>query len=76
MDEIISDIRDTLDINDSGSLSKFTFSGDNRKSKPVTVEIGMTEADFSGAILMETGAIILAAWLKHKVQHMAHYVSD
>ena len=58
------------------SLSKFTFSGDDHESKPVTVEIGMTEADFSGAILMETGTIILAAWLKHKVQHTAHYVSD
>ena len=35
----------------------------------VTVEVGMTEADFSGAQMGESGAIILAAWLEHKVQH-------
>jgi hypothetical protein len=29
----------------------------------------MTEADFSGAKLGVSGTIILAAWLKHKVQH-------
>ena len=33
----------------------------------------MTEADFSGAILQESGAMILAAWLKHKVQHDSDY---
>jgi hypothetical protein len=53
-----------------GSLSKLTFSGDSPQSKPVTVEVGMTEADFSGAILQQSGAMILAAWLKQKVQHM------
>jgi hypothetical protein len=53
----------------SGSLSKLTFSGDHRESKPVTVEVGMTEADFSGAKLRSSGAIILAGWLEHKVQH-------
>jgi hypothetical protein len=36
----------------------------------ITVEVGMTEADFSGANMGESGAIILAAWLTHKVQHM------
>ena len=36
--------------------------------KPVTVEVGMTEADFSGARLGVSGAMILAAWLQHKVQ--------
>ena len=35
---------------------------------PVTVEIGMTEADFSGAEMGSSGAMILAAWLQHKVQ--------
>jgi hypothetical protein len=54
-------------IQDMGLLSKFTFSGDHSDSKPVTVEVGMTEADFSGAVLQQSGAIILAAWLKHKV---------
>jgi hypothetical protein len=103
------DIRDILDFNDSGSLSKLTFgdgesgyikkdecTGDsfevgeavvyegkqcivrkavdsNGKLKvkfSVTVEVGMTEADFSGAKMGQSGAIILVAWLEHKVQHM------
>ena len=34
--------------------------------KPVTINTTMTEADFSGAELGVPGAIILAAWLKHK----------
>ena len=55
-------------------MSKLTFSGDFGSSKPVVVEVGMTEADFSGADLGPTGAVILAVWLKHKVQHTAHYV--
>jgi Ran GTPase-activating protein (RanGAP) involved in mRNA processing and transport len=62
-------------IKDMGSLSKLTFSGDYSNSKPVAVEVGMTEADFSGASLGPTGAIILVAWLKHKVQHTTHYIS-
>ena len=62
-------IKFTEDMKDMGSLSKFTFSGDHRESKPVTVEVGMTEADFSGAKLQTSGAIILAAWLEHKAQH-------
>jgi hypothetical protein len=59
-------------MKDSGSLSKLAFRGDcnGARSKSVTVEIGMTEADFSGALLQSGGAIILAAWLEHKVQHM------
>ena len=50
------------------------LSGDFADGKPVAVEVGMTEADFSGANLGPTGAIILAAWLKHKVQHTTHCV--
>jgi hypothetical protein len=61
------------DIQDMGSLSKLIFSGDSPRSKPVTVEVGMTEADFSGAVLQQSGAIILTAWLKHKVQHDSDY---
>jgi hypothetical protein len=34
----------------------------------VTIETTMTEADFSGAKLGVPGAMILAAWLEHKVQ--------
>ena len=56
------------DIQDMGALSKLTFSGDDRRSKPVTVEVGMTEADFSGAILQSSGARILATWLELKAQ--------
>ena len=33
---------------------------------PVTVETGMTEADFSNKKLGPAGAIILAAWIEHK----------
>jgi hypothetical protein len=43
-----------------------TFSGDYGST--VTVEVGMTEADFSGANLGLSGAMILSAWLEHKVQ--------
>ena len=58
---------------DMGTLCKFTFSGDesgwgdaSKNSKPVTVELGMTKADFSGKVLGVSGAIILGAWLQHK----------
>jgi hypothetical protein len=38
----------------------------------VTIDTTMTEADFSGANLGVPGAMILAAWLEHKVrQHTA-----
>jgi hypothetical protein len=60
-------------IKDNGALSKFTFSGDqsgwsdnSKNSKPVTVGLGMTKADFSGKVLGVSGAIILAAWITHK----------
>ena len=48
--------------NDRGALASMTFGED----KPVTINTTMTEADFSGAKLGVSGAIILAAWLKHK----------
>ena len=52
---------------DNGALSKMTFSGDKEYySKPVIVETGMTELDCSGKYLMQSGAIILAAWIQHK----------
>jgi hypothetical protein len=35
---------------------------------PVTVDTTMTEADFSGADLGPSDAMILAAWLEHKVR--------
>ena len=50
----------------NGALSKLTFSGDSRNSKPVTVEAGMTEVDCSGKLLMASGAIVLAGWLQLK----------
>ena len=50
------------EIQDMGALASMTF----RDKKPVTINTTMTEADFSGAELGVPGAIILAAWLKHK----------
>ena len=46
----------------------FTGNGGPRSSDgdPVTVETGMTEADFSNKKLGPAGAIILAAWIQHK----------
>ena len=46
-----------------GALAKFTISGDQYHSKPVTIETTMTEANFSGKVLQASGAIILAAFL-------------
>ena len=47
-----------------------TFTGnggyDGEDGDPVTVETGMTEADFSNKELGSIGAIILAAWIEHK----------
>ena len=40
----------------NGALSKMTFSGSYSSSKPVTVEVGMTELDCSGAILQASGS--------------------
>jgi hypothetical protein len=51
-------------IKDMGAmLSKFTFSGDNGDSKPVTMETSMTEADFSVKGLGLSGATMLSAFL-------------
>ena len=54
----------------NGALSKMTFTGNGgfneSEGDPVTVESGMTEADFSNKKLGSAGAIILAAWIEHK----------
>ena len=53
----------------NGALSKMTFTGNGDNGDdgdPVTVETGMTEADFSNKKLGPAGAIILAAWIEHK----------
>ena len=54
-----------------GPLAKLTFCGNGggygRDGDPVTIDTTMTEADFSGGQLGEAGAMILAAWLEHKV---------
>jgi hypothetical protein len=50
-------------IPDMGAISQFTFSGDDEYSKPVTMEISLTEADFSGKGLGTSGAIMAAAFL-------------
>jgi hypothetical protein len=51
------------DISDNGALSKFTFSGDDSNSQPVTMETCMTTADFSRKGLYASGAIMLSAFL-------------
>jgi hypothetical protein len=45
------------------AVLKFTFSGDDRKSKPVIMETSMVGADFAGKRLGESGAIMVAAFL-------------
>jgi hypothetical protein len=45
------------------AMSKFTFSGDKNWSKPITMERGMTEADFGGKALGVSGGIMVAAFL-------------
>jgi hypothetical protein len=59
-------------IKDNGALSKLTFSGDQRKgygyskdSEPVTMCLGMAQAEFSNKGLGITGAIIVGAWITH-----------
>jgi hypothetical protein len=56
-----------------GALSKLTFSGDQRQgygyskdSEPVTMCLGMAQAEFSNKGLGITGAIIVGAWITHK----------
>jgi hypothetical protein len=51
------------EIVDNGAISQFTFSGDGHGDTSVTMEISMTEADFSAKGLGESGAIMVAAFL-------------
>jgi hypothetical protein len=57
---------------DKGALSKIIFGGDPGGDyrevpyEPVTLEVGMAEADFSNKNLRTGGAIIIGAWLTHK----------
>jgi hypothetical protein len=66
-------------IKDNGAISKLIFGGDKYNAKegrfdhdkwitpePVTLEVGMTEADFSNKNLGAGGAIIISAWITHK----------
>jgi hypothetical protein len=48
---------------DNRAISQFTFSGDGHDNTPVTMEISMTEADFSAKGLGKSGAIMVAAFL-------------
>jgi hypothetical protein len=61
------------ELPEKGALSKFIFGGDDYKPnyqyvtpEPATLELGMTEADFSNKNLGVVGAIIISAWLTHK----------
>jgi hypothetical protein len=65
----------TNDISDMGALSKMLFRGDAyydaKQDKmvtpePATLEVGMTEADFSNKNLGAGGAIIIGAWISYK----------
>ena len=51
------------DIQDNGALAKLTL---GESTTPATLELGMTEGNFSGAGLGPGGAIILASWIEHK----------
>jgi hypothetical protein len=62
-------------IPDMGALTKLIFGGDklyNRQkdewiaAEPATLEVGMTEADFSNKHVGAAGAIIVAAWISHR----------
>ena len=50
-------------IQDMGALAKMTI---GESKTPATLELGMTEGNFSGAGLGPGGAIILASWIEHK----------
>jgi hypothetical protein len=57
----------------NGTLSKLIFGGDTYTRnyvdvtpEPATLELGMTEADFSNKNLGVGGAIIISAWLTHR----------
>ena len=51
-----------------GALAKLTFGGDGtyRPYEPVTLEVGMAEANLSNKNLGAGGAIIVGAWISHK----------
>ena len=52
------------EIRANRSLASFTFSGDYVElSKPCTLKATDTEADFAGAYLGESGAILCAAFI-------------
>jgi hypothetical protein len=58
-------------IADNQALSKLVFGGRGRDGQfnqavPATLELGMTEVDFSDKNLGASGAIIIAAWITHK----------
>jgi hypothetical protein len=61
-------------MKDNGAISKLTFGGDGRvkneagkwmPAASVTLEVGMTEADFSDRNLGAGGAIIVSWWIAH-----------
>jgi hypothetical protein len=61
------------ELPDKGALTKLTFGGDEygpsyyrKKPAPATLEVGMTELDFSNKNLGVGGATIISAWITHK----------
>jgi hypothetical protein len=58
-------------IPDMRALSKLIFGGDydintHTRPEPATLEVGMTEANFSYKKLGAGGACIISAWITHK----------
>jgi Ran GTPase-activating protein (RanGAP) involved in mRNA processing and transport len=63
----------SIGISDNGTLTTLIFGGDTYRNGwddvtpvPATLEVGMTEVDFSNKHLGSGGAIIVAAWISHK----------
>ena len=62
-----------IELQYNGALAKLIFGGDKYYNgnkyvtpEPATLEVGMTEADFSNKGLQVAGAIIVGAWISHK----------
>ena len=53
-----------------------TFSGDGVSSKPVTMEVTDTEANFSSTELLDAGAVVLASFLPKMTQLTSLNISN
>jgi hypothetical protein len=72
------------EIVDNGALSTLIFGGGTYSNAstdwelvtpaPATLAVGMTEADFSNKNLGPGGAIIISAWISHKITLLSHII--